>query len=233
MLTLIQHILNPHNQSQILTHRLILPIHFCLVQVRIQAIPWSLNHCWEWRIIKSWSRAMVLALTAKKKIGFVNGKIAKPNIDSPFMKIGKAVTQWCFLGWSTPCMLMFQVASCIMRLQERYGLSCSMFFLREMVQRFTICNKKFPIYISESVVSNWVLLQIQEALGSIASLWTITSLYLWSNEDSKCCTWEGLCHEVLDGVQWEFWDCEESNSHVWAISISKQGVCFGSPRRVS
>ena len=41
---------------------------------------------------------MVLALTAKKKIGFVNGKIAKPNIDSPFMKIGKAVTQWCFLG---------------------------------------------------------------------------------------------------------------------------------------
>ena len=32
---------------------------------------------------QSWSRAMVLALTAKKKIGFVNGKIAKPDIDSP------------------------------------------------------------------------------------------------------------------------------------------------------
>ncbi|XP_075649850.1 uncharacterized protein LOC142620354 [Castanea sativa] len=32
---------------------------------------------------QSWSRAMVLALTAKKKIGFVNGKIAKPEIDSP------------------------------------------------------------------------------------------------------------------------------------------------------
>ena len=27
---------------------------------------------------RSWSRAMVLALTAKKKIGFVNGKIEKP-----------------------------------------------------------------------------------------------------------------------------------------------------------
>ncbi|XP_075648679.1 uncharacterized protein LOC142619466 [Castanea sativa] len=31
---------------------------------------------------QSWSRAMVLALTAKKKIGFVNGKIEKPEIDS-------------------------------------------------------------------------------------------------------------------------------------------------------
>ncbi|XP_075670230.1 uncharacterized protein LOC142640000 [Castanea sativa] len=32
---------------------------------------------------QSWSRAMVLALTAKKKIGFVNGKIGKLEIDSP------------------------------------------------------------------------------------------------------------------------------------------------------
>ncbi|KAK4569110.1 hypothetical protein RGQ29_004487 [Quercus rubra] len=32
---------------------------------------------------QSWSRAMVLALTAKKKIGFVNGKIEKPEVDSP------------------------------------------------------------------------------------------------------------------------------------------------------
>ncbi|XP_075655657.1 uncharacterized protein LOC142625816 [Castanea sativa] len=32
---------------------------------------------------QSWSRAMILALTAKKKIGFVNGKITKPNLDSP------------------------------------------------------------------------------------------------------------------------------------------------------
>ncbi|XP_075651855.1 uncharacterized protein LOC142622291 [Castanea sativa] len=31
---------------------------------------------------QSWSRAMVLALTAKKKIGFVNDKIGKPEIDS-------------------------------------------------------------------------------------------------------------------------------------------------------
>ena len=35
------------------------------------------------RNYQSWSRAMVLALTAKKKIGFVNGKIAKPEEDSP------------------------------------------------------------------------------------------------------------------------------------------------------
>ncbi|XP_065631528.1 uncharacterized protein LOC136068320 [Quercus suber] len=32
---------------------------------------------------QSWSRAMVLALTAKKKIGFVNGKITQPDLDSP------------------------------------------------------------------------------------------------------------------------------------------------------
>nr|XP_023919946.1 uncharacterized protein LOC112031483 [Quercus suber] len=32
---------------------------------------------------QSWSRDMVLALTAKKKIGFVNGKIEKPKVDSP------------------------------------------------------------------------------------------------------------------------------------------------------
>ena len=32
----------------------------------------------------SWSRAMILALTAKKKIGFVNGKIPMPEVDSPF-----------------------------------------------------------------------------------------------------------------------------------------------------
>ena len=32
---------------------------------------------------QSWSRAMILALTAKKKIGFMNGEIAKPDINSP------------------------------------------------------------------------------------------------------------------------------------------------------
>ena len=31
----------------------------------------------------SWSRAMVLAFTAKKKIGFVNGKLPTPDVDSP------------------------------------------------------------------------------------------------------------------------------------------------------
>lgn len=31
----------------------------------------------------SWSRAKVLALTAKKKIGFKNGKIPMPDLDSP------------------------------------------------------------------------------------------------------------------------------------------------------
>jgi len=31
----------------------------------------------------SWSRAMVLALTANKKIGFVNGKLPTPDVDSP------------------------------------------------------------------------------------------------------------------------------------------------------
>ena len=35
------------------------------------------------RNYQSWSRAMVLALTTKKKIRFVNVKIAKPKDDSP------------------------------------------------------------------------------------------------------------------------------------------------------
>ncbi|XP_050259077.1 uncharacterized protein LOC126704088 [Quercus robur] len=35
------------------------------------------------RNYQSWSRAMVLALTAKKKIGFVNGKVTKPDLNSP------------------------------------------------------------------------------------------------------------------------------------------------------
>ena len=34
------------------------------------------------RNYQSWSRAMVLALTTKKKIGFINGKIQKPDVDS-------------------------------------------------------------------------------------------------------------------------------------------------------
>ena len=36
----------------------------------------------------SWSRAMILALIAKKKIGFINGKITEPDPESPTMKIG-------------------------------------------------------------------------------------------------------------------------------------------------
>ena len=32
----------------------------------------------------SWSRAMILALTAKKKIGFINGRIPMPDPESPF-----------------------------------------------------------------------------------------------------------------------------------------------------
>ncbi|XP_057958457.1 uncharacterized protein LOC131151221 [Malania oleifera] len=32
----------------------------------------------------SWSRAMILALTAKKKIGFINGKIVELDSESPF-----------------------------------------------------------------------------------------------------------------------------------------------------
>ena len=31
----------------------------------------------------SWFRAMILALTAKKKIGFINGKIVEPESESP------------------------------------------------------------------------------------------------------------------------------------------------------
>ena len=34
------------------------------------------------RNYQSWLRAMVLALIAKKKIGFVNGKVTKPDLDS-------------------------------------------------------------------------------------------------------------------------------------------------------
>ena len=47
---------------------------------------------------QSWSRAMILALTVKKKIDFVNGKISKLDLDLPLMKIGRVVTLWCFHG---------------------------------------------------------------------------------------------------------------------------------------
>ncbi|XP_050258405.1 uncharacterized protein LOC126703484 [Quercus robur] len=45
------------------------------------------------RNYQSWSRAMVLALTAKKKIGFVNGKIAKPEDDSPLIMYCETVRE--------------------------------------------------------------------------------------------------------------------------------------------
>ena len=35
------------------------------------------------RNYQSWSMAMILAFTAKKKIDFVNGKVIKPDLDSP------------------------------------------------------------------------------------------------------------------------------------------------------
>ena len=38
------------------------------------------------RNYQCWSRAMVLALTTKKKIGFMNGKIPMPKVDSPLYK---------------------------------------------------------------------------------------------------------------------------------------------------
>ena len=65
----------------------------------------------------SWSRAMVLALTAKKKIDFVNGKFPMPDLDSPLYE------DWFSLRWSILCTLMFLLASCTVKLQEKCGLN--------------------------------------------------------------------------------------------------------------
>ncbi|XP_075645449.1 uncharacterized protein LOC142616489 [Castanea sativa] len=61
---------------------------------------------------QSWSRAMVLALTTKKKIGFVNEKISMPNIDSPLYEDWESFNTMV-LSWLINSM-HFDVSSSIM-----------------------------------------------------------------------------------------------------------------------
>ena len=60
----------------------------------------------------SWARIMVLALTAKKKIGFVNGKIPMPDLDSPLYKDWQSC-KTMFLSWMINSM-QIDVSSSIM-----------------------------------------------------------------------------------------------------------------------
>ena len=52
----------------------------------------------------SWSRAMILALTTKKKIGFINGKITEPDPESPLYEdwLSYNTLVIFFNGGSTP-----------------------------------------------------------------------------------------------------------------------------------
>ena len=95
---------------------------------------------------QSWSRAIVLTLTAKKKIGFVNGKISMPEIDSPLYEDWESCNTMVLSWLINSNMLMFPATSCIVKLQERCGLNCRISFLRTMVQRFTIYKERFHIY---------------------------------------------------------------------------------------
>ena len=86
---------------------------------------------------------MVLALTAKKRIGFVNGKIVKPEIDSPLYEDWESCNTMV-LSWLISSMHVdVEAASCTVRLRGRCGLSFSMCSLSEMDQRSIIFNKKF------------------------------------------------------------------------------------------
>ena len=60
---------------------------------------------------------MVLALTAKKKIGFVNGKIPMPDLDSPLYKDWQSY-KTMFLSWMINSM-QIDVSSSIMYCETR------------------------------------------------------------------------------------------------------------------
>ena len=81
--TLILCTINPHNTFLNLTQRPIVPINFFLCASKNPGNILVTQPLLGMKNYQSWSRAMVLALTAKKRIGFVNGKIVKPEIDSP------------------------------------------------------------------------------------------------------------------------------------------------------
>ena len=65
----------------------------------------------------SWARVMVLALIAKKKIGFVNGKIPMPDLDSPLYKDWQSY-KTMFLSWMINSM-QIDVSSSIMYCETR------------------------------------------------------------------------------------------------------------------
>jgi len=71
----------------------------------------------------SWSRAMVLALTTKKKIGFVNGKISIPKVDSPLYEDWQSCNTMV-LSWLINSMhIDVSNTSCTMKQLRRCGLN--------------------------------------------------------------------------------------------------------------
>ena len=96
---------------------------------------------------QSWSRAMILALIVKKKIGFVNGKISKPDLDSPLYEDWESCNTMVF-SWMINSMHV-DVSSSIITVKQlgRCGLNCKIFFDKAIVPRFTIYREKFLIFL--------------------------------------------------------------------------------------
>ena len=80
---------------------------------------------------------MILALTAKKKIDFINGKITKLDLDSPLYEDWES----CNTMWMCP------IASCTVKQLGRCGLNCKISSHKAMVPRFTIYREKFLIFL--------------------------------------------------------------------------------------
>lgn len=47
----------------------------------------------------SWRRGMLISLSAKRKLGFIDGKVVKPLPTDPFMMPGLCVTIWLLRGY--------------------------------------------------------------------------------------------------------------------------------------
>ena len=122
---------------------------------------------------------MVVALTAKKKIGFVNGKIAKPEDDYPLYEDWESCNTMV-LSWLINFMHV-DISSSIMYCETA----------REMwleLQRVFSQGNRPKVYNLQQEIS-----QITQGQLSVTEYYfkfknQFTSLYLWSNENSKHCT---------------------------------------------
>ena len=94
----------------------------------------------------SWLRAMVLTLTTKKKIGFVNGKISMPKVDSPLYEDWESCNTMV-LSWLINSMHV-DVSSNIMYYEtaREMWLELKHLFSQEMDIKSITCRGKSPTF---------------------------------------------------------------------------------------